>query len=95
MLLEGLMQNDYPLTLHHVLDRMRTLNSTAEVVTLRDADGTLTRASFTEVADRVDRLAGALRERGIHEADRVATFAWNTQEHVELYLAIPCLGAVA
>ena len=26
--------------------------------------------------------------------DRVATFAWNTQRHLEVYLAAPCMGAV-
>lgn len=94
MKLEGLMQHDFPLSVHHVLDRMRTLNSGAEVVTLREADGARTRATYGEVADRVDRLAGALRAYGIEESDRVGTFAWNSQEHVELYMAVPCIGAV-
>ncbi len=94
MILEGLMQHDFPLTLHHVLDRMRTLNADAEVVTLRTAEGTRTRATFAEVAARVDLLAGALQARGIGEGDRVGTFAWNSQEHIELYLAIPCIGSV-
>ena len=93
-MLEGLMQDDFPLTLGHALDRMRTVNAAAEVVTLRSADGDRTRARFDAIADRIDRLAGALRAYGINESDRVATFAWNTQEHVELYMAIPCLGAV-
>jgi fatty-acyl-CoA synthase len=86
------MQNDFPLTLAHVLSRMRTVNSEAEVVTLTDGDKQ--RASFADVVERVDRLAGALRAFGISEGDRVATFAWNTQQHLECYLAIPCIGAV-
>ncbi|PRC59023.1 long-chain fatty acid--CoA ligase, partial [Mycobacterium sp. ITM-2017-0098] len=80
--LEGLMQHDFPLTLHHVLNRMRTLNAGAEVVTLRGADGRRSRATYAEVASRVDQLAGALKARGIQEGDRIGTFAWNTQEHV-------------
>ena len=28
------------------------------------------------------------------QGDRVATFAWNTQRHLEAYLAVPCMGAV-
>jgi fatty-acyl-CoA synthase len=91
-MLEGLMQNDFQLTLAHVLERMRTVNSEAEVVTLTD-DGK-ERASFGDVVGRIDRLAAALRGLGISEGDRVATFAWNTQEHLECYLAIPCIGAV-
>jgi fatty-acyl-CoA synthase len=93
-MLSGLMQDDFGLTLQHVLDRMRTLNAGAEVVTLRGEDGARTRASYGEVAERVDRLAGALAARGIGAGDRVGTFAWNTQEHLELYMAIPCMGAV-
>jgi fatty-acyl-CoA synthase len=86
------MQNDFPLTLAHVLGRMRTVNSEAEVVTLTE-DGKR-RATFADVVSRVDRLAGALRALGVTEGDRVATFCWNTQQHLECYLAIPCLGAV-
>lgn len=93
-MLRGLMQDDFPLTIQHVLDRMRTLNSEAEVVTLRSEDGARTRASYGEVSERVDRLAGALHAHGITPGERVATFAWNNQEHLELYMAIPCMGAV-
>jgi fatty-acyl-CoA synthase len=90
--LEGLMQNDFQLTLAHVLGRMRTVNADGEVVTLT-GDGKR-RASYGEVVERVDRLAAALRGLGIEAGDRVATFSWNTQEHLECYLAIPCIGAV-
>jgi fatty-acyl-CoA synthase len=91
-MLEGLMQNDFPLTLAHVRERMRTVNAGAEVVTLTDAGKR--RASYAEVMGRVDRLAAALRGLGITESDRVATFAWNSQEHLECYVAIPSIGAV-
>jgi fatty-acyl-CoA synthase len=39
-------------------------------------------------------LAGALRRLGIGEGDRVGTFCWNNQEHLEAYLAVPAMGAV-
>jgi hypothetical protein len=91
-MLEGLMQHDHPLTLQHLLDRMRGLNSSAEVVTV-EGEG-LERATHGEVAERVDRLAGALASLGVGDGDRVATFAWNTQRHLEVYLAAPCMGAV-
>ena len=51
-------------------------------------------ATFAEVADRVDRLAAALHALGIGEGDRVGTFMWNTQEHLEAYFAVPGMGAV-
>jgi fatty-acyl-CoA synthase len=91
-MLEGLMQHDYPLTLGHVLARMRGLNAAAEVATVTE-DG-IERATHGEVAERVDRLCRALASLGVQEGDRVATFAWNTQRHLEAYMAAPCMGAV-
>src|SRR5690606_40817912 len=43
---------------------------------------------------RVHRLAGALTELGVGRGDRVATFAWNHHRHLELYFAVPAVGAV-
>jgi fatty-acyl-CoA synthase len=91
-MLEGLMQHDHPLTLQHVLWRMRTMNADRQVVTKTD-DG-VDRITFGDLAKRVDRLAHALVKLGVKPGDRVATFSWNTQHHLELYLAVPCLGAV-
>jgi fatty-acyl-CoA synthase len=91
-MLEGLMQDDFQLTLDHVLRRMRTCHPQGEVATLTD-EGTV-RASYGEIAERVDRLAVVLRELGVKEGDRVGTFAWNNQRHFELYMAVPCVGAV-
>src|SRR5580693_4371091 len=91
-MLEGLMQDDFPLTLHHPLHRMRSVHPSAEVVTLTDAG--LTRASYGEVAERVDRLARVLETLGVEQGERVGTFAWNNQRHLELYMAVPCVGAV-
>src|SRR5947207_1828030 len=76
-MLEGLMQHDHPLTLQHVLWRMRTMNADGEVVTLTE-DGA-TRATYGELAERIDRLCNALTELGVGPGDRVATFAWNSQ----------------
>src|SRR5918997_2708973 len=91
-MLEGLMQNDHPLTLGHVLERMRGMNGDGRVVTL--TDNGLRRARYAEVAERIDRLCAGLRELGVEDGDRVATFSWNTQEHLEAYYAAPCMGAV-
>ncbi len=35
-----------------------------------------------------------MHNAGVTEGDRIATFAWNTYRHFELYFAIPCMGAV-
>ena len=51
-------------------------------------------ATFTEVAERAEKLAAALTRLGVQPGDRVGTFCWNNQGHLEAYLAIPCMGAV-
>ena len=91
-MLEGLVQHDHPLTLQLVLERMRGMNGDGEVVTLTDEGKT--RASYAQVGERVDRLCRGLTELGVEDGDRVATFAWNSQHHLEAYLAAPCMGAV-
>ena len=92
-MLEGLMQNDYPLTVRHVLERVRRFGADSEVATLK-GEGDVRRARYPDVARRADRLASALSKRGIQEGDRVGTFMWNNQEHFEAYLAVPSMGVV-
>jgi fatty-acyl-CoA synthase len=92
-MLSGLMQDDFQLTLQHVLRRLRSYNPGAEVLTLRP-DGVVERSEHADLAPRIDRLARALRGLGIENGDRVGTFAWNNQRHFELYLGVPCIGAV-
>ena len=83
---------DFPLTITAIFRHGRQLYGTSEVVTF---EGESTRrATFAEVAERAERLAAALRKLGIGPGDRVGTFAWNTQEHLEAYFAVPCMGAV-
>lgn len=83
---------DVPLTLQMVLDRATTLYP-GKVVATRHADGSQ-RQTYAEVGERVNRLATALAGLGIRPGDRVGTFGWNSQRHLELYLAVPCMGAV-
>jgi fatty-acyl-CoA synthase len=91
-MLEGLMQDDFQLTVGAIRRRLRACYPEQEVVTLA-RDGS-TRATYVEVAERVDRLGRVLERLGIGVGDRVATFAWNSQRHFELYLAVPSYGAV-
>jgi acyl-CoA synthetase (AMP-forming)/AMP-acid ligase II len=58
-------------------------------------DGTeIVRFSYAEFGARVARLANALRRLGIGPGDRVASFGWNSHRHLELYFAVPSMGAV-
>ncbi len=90
--LMSLMQDDFPLSLHHIRRRMRSAHPGAEVVTLTE-QGTV-HAGYGEISARVDRLARVLGKLGVQQGDRVGTFAWNNQRHFELYMAVPCVGAV-
>jgi acyl-CoA synthetase (AMP-forming)/AMP-acid ligase II len=83
---------DFPLTITHIFRHGRSVFGESEVVTFEGES--CRRASFAQVAERADRLASALRRLGIREGDRVGTFAWNTQEHLEAYMAVPSMGAV-
>jgi acyl-CoA synthetase (AMP-forming)/AMP-acid ligase II len=83
---------DHPLTIAMLLEHGRRVHARSEVVTA-EANGTR-RAAFAQVAERAERLAAALRRLGVRLGDRVATFSWNTQEHLEAYLAVPAMGAV-
>ena len=51
-------------------------------------------ATYRDVGRQAARLANALRRLGIDADQRVATFMWNNQEHLEAYVAIPSMGAV-
>ena len=89
--MEGLMQ-DYELSIQHVLWRLERLNAKTEIVTKREQE--LHRTTNGEMVRRINRLAGALKRLGVKPGDRVATLAWNNYRHLELYYAVPCMGAV-
>jgi len=89
--MHGRMQ-DYPLTIHHILWRVEKLFGRKTVATKR-ANG-VHRYTYADLVPRVKQLAAALARLGIREGDRVATLAWNNYRHLELYYAIPCMGAV-
>jgi fatty-acyl-CoA synthase len=84
----GLMQRT-PLTLSMIFERLRTVYADGRVA---DPEGETTYGAF---ADRVLRLARALTdELGVRPGDRVATFGFNSIRHLELYYAVPLVGAV-
>jgi acyl-CoA synthetase (AMP-forming)/AMP-acid ligase II len=88
---DGLMQ-DRPLLLRGIVERAESLFGSREVVA-RTATG-IERTTWGELVQRARRLASALQAAGIRPGDRVATFAWNCARHLELYLAVPAMGAV-
>jgi fatty-acyl-CoA synthase len=83
---------DFPLTLQHFLWRSTALFPNKEIVTKREQG--VHRYNYGQFGLRVNQLAHALKGLGIKPGDRVATFAMNNYRHLELYFAVPCMGAV-
>jgi len=96
-MLQSTMQDDYQLTLLPLFRFGRQVHSTSKVITFT-GDGPpsngYVESTFAQVADRADQLAAALARLGVKPGDRVGTFMWNNQTHMEAYFAIPCMGAV-
>ncbi|MGH2806081.1 MAG: long-chain fatty acid--CoA ligase [Actinomycetota bacterium] len=87
MTIPGLMQTT-PLTITSIFDRLRTIYGDGEIVSPER------RMTYGEFTERVLKLCSALRELGVGPGDRVGSFGFNHSRHLELYYAVPLLGAV-
>ncbi len=83
---------DIPLQVRRLLDHGARVHGSSRVVTATD-DGFRER-TFAEVGARAAQLAHGLRDLGVGAGDRVGTFQWNNDRHVEAYLGVPAMGAV-
>src|ERR1700748_1454844 len=90
---QGLMMDDYPLSLTGIVARAERLSPQRKVV-FRRPDGSVGRSTVGDCAARARRLGGALAQVGIEAGDPVGTLMWNQPEHVEVYFAVPSMGAV-
>jgi acyl-CoA synthetase (AMP-forming)/AMP-acid ligase II len=80
------------LTMPVLMDRGSILAPDVEIVSkMRDG---IHRYTYADLGRRARKLADALTKLGVRQGDRVATFAWNGYRHLELYYALPCMGAV-
>ena len=84
---------DTPLTLTHLLERASRFFGRKSVVSVARS-GSIDRLDWGRIEERVRRLADALLRLGLRRGDRVATLAWNTHRHLELYFAVPAVGGV-
>ncbi len=84
--MNGLMMTP-PLRLTPYLERAERYFGGREVVTR--LGGRVRRATWKTIGARARRLASALDSLGVEPFERVATLAWNTDRHVELYYAVP------
>ena len=83
---------DHPLNVPLVLRHAERMHPRKTVTTRTEAG--LVTTPYASVLERARRLVSALRALGVREHERVATFCWNHQQHLEAYVGVPCLGAV-
>ncbi|MFV3075158.1 long-chain fatty acid--CoA ligase [Niveispirillum fermenti] len=91
-MLAGLMM-DRPLLTTSLL-RHAAQNYGSQPITSRFAAEAPHTYSWRDAWHRVARLAHALDALGVKGGDRVGTLAWNDHRHLELYYALPGIGAV-
>ncbi|HEV3132651.1 MAG TPA: long-chain fatty acid--CoA ligase [Acidimicrobiales bacterium] len=85
---------DAPLLVSGIMRHGQQVYGDSQVITITGPAGEYLEASYNEVAERAERLAAALERLGVGDSDRVGTFLWNNQTHLEAYLGIPGMGAV-
>jgi fatty-acyl-CoA synthase len=91
--MQGLIM-DYQLNVPAILRRAEQHFGHKEIAT-RLPDKSWHRYTYAEFAPRAKRLGLALRkELGLTDGDRVATFAWNHYQHLEVYIGAPVSGLV-
>ena len=88
----GLMQTT-PLSTTSIL-RYAALNHGDREIVSRTLEGPLWRYDYAGLARRTEKLARVLVDLDVKPGDRVATLAWNTHRHLELFYAVPGIGAV-
>jgi fatty-acyl-CoA synthase len=88
----GLMQ-DWPLTVDKILDHSKNWHGHREVVT-RSVEGPINRTTYAEIHARAKRVSSVLREWDVKVGDRIATLAWNTSRHMEVWYGIMGMGAI-
>ncbi len=88
----GLMQ-DWPLLCHKIIEHAAKYHGTQEVVT-RSVEGPIHRTTYAQIHARALKVSQSLERDGIKLGDRVATIAWNTWRHLEVWYGIMGIGAI-
>jgi 3-(methylthio)propionyl---CoA ligase len=91
-MLEGLMQ-DRPLLIASLIEHANTFHPRVEIIS-RTVEGPIHRCTYGDIYRRSKQAAKALIALGVKPGDRIATLAWNTYRHMELYFGVSGMGAV-
>src|SRR3989454_8241858 len=90
--MQGLMM-DMPLLVSGLLQHADRHHADAEIVS-KTVDGSVHRYTYRDAHARARKLAGALQRLGVRPGERIATLAWNSYRHFEIYYAVAGSGAV-
>ena len=90
--MQGLMQ-DWPLVVPSILEHAQLNHGEREVVS-RSVEGPIHRYTYTDLHARSKRVAKALSKLGIKQGDVIASLAWNTYRHMEVWYGAMGMGAV-
>lgn len=88
------MQTTGKLTLNHVLAHRAEEDTARTALIWEPIDGPWVELAYGDLADRVCRLAGGFRSRGVRTGDRVVVHMTNRPEFVIAMFAISRLGAI-
>ena len=78
----------YPLLIKHMLDTS-IANAPRQEIVFGER-----RFTYTQMRERVGRLASGLADLGVKPGDTVAVMDWDTVRYLECFYAIPMMGAV-
>jgi len=84
---------DYGLTVDKFLDHAGRWFGEKTVIGAIDGKA-VSRTGYADIRSRSNRTSGALRALGLDIGDRLATLAWNTPHHFEIYFAAMGAGIV-
>lgn len=82
----------YALTVDRFLDHGAKWHGAARVVSVGDSVDRI--VGYEDIRGRANRLSGALLDLGLKPGERIATLAWNTQHHMEIWYASMGVGLV-
>ncbi len=84
---------DTPLLISSLIKFADRYHGDTEIVT-RTVEGSIHRYNYRNAHERARKLANALESMGLKRGERVATLAWNTFRHLEIYYGVSGMGAV-
>ena len=90
--MHGLMM-DTQLSISSILRHAEKVHKHCEIVS-RKPEGGIFRYTYADAGRRARQAANVLAQLGVQQQDRVATLAWNTHRHYELYFAVSGSGAI-